>query len=253
LRLKLTLAYRGTAYHGWQSQGDHAAVPTVQDAVRLSLQRTVGHPVVLTGSSRTDTGVHAKGQTAHFDTIHENLPPDGLRRGLNSNLPGDIICRRAEKVADAFHSIADARLKQYRYHFWDDADRPIFAADRLFHRPRGLDAEAMAAAGQHLVGEHDFTSFVRPGHGRPSCVRTITAIQVKREGHRVTLAVTGGGFLWNQVRIIAGTLADVGGGRLKPDDLPDMLAAKDRTQGGPTAPAHGLFLQWIRFGDVETK
>ena len=246
MRIKLTLAYRGTAYHGWQAQGDDVGLPTVQDAVRRALVRVVGHPVTVVGASRTDAGVHAKGQIAHFDTHHEDAPPEGLRKGLNSRLPGDVVAVAAGRVADDFDAITDAVTKRYQYQFYDAADKPVFLGDLAFHRPRGLDHEAMDAAAARLVGTHDFTSFARPGHGRATTVRAITACRVSRRGPRVILGVEGTGFLWNQVRIIAGTLADAGANRLTPDDVTAALQAKNRRAAGPTAPAHGLFLQWIR-------
>ena len=248
-RLKLTIAYRGTAYHGWQQQGDadDDSLPTVQQVLRNALVQVVRHPVVVTGSSRTDAGVHAKGQVAHVDTDQSQIPLEGLRRAVNSRLPADVLVRSIEAVSDGFHAIGSTVSKRYQYLIWCAEDRPVFGADLMWHRWQPLDASSMCEAASRLVGTHDFTTFARPGHGRATTVRTVHACTVSRRGPRIVIGVEGSGFLWNMVRIIAGTLADVGRGRFAPEDVPAMLAARDRTMAGGTAPAHGLYLQWVRF------
>ena len=247
-RLKLVVAYRGTAYHGWQQQGgaDDDSLPTVQQVLRNALVRVVRHPVALVGSSRTDAGVHAKGQVAHFDTDQSQIPLEGLRRAVNSRLPADVLVRSIGPAAGGFHAIASTVSKRYQYAIWTAEDRPVFAGDLAWHRPRPLDVDLMGEAASRLVGEHDFTTFARPGHGRATAVRTVHACTVSRRGPRIVIGVEGSGFLWNMVRIIAGTLVDVGRGRFAPSDVPAMLAAKDRAAAGGTAPAHGLYLQWVR-------
>ena len=275
-RLKLVVAYRGTAYYGWQRQarpsaerdesagtGESAgdprpadlrgpdvkggdALPTVQQALRRALVGVVRHPVTVTGSSRTDSGVHAKGQVAHFDTTATQIPLEGLRRAVNSRLPSDVVVRAVEPVGDGFHAIRSTLAKRYQYRIHAGPDRAVFAADLAWHRWQPLDVPAMAEAASHLVGTHDFTSFARPGHGRASAVRTVDALTVHRRGDSLVIGVTGGGFLWNMVRIIVGTLVDVAEGRRSPDGIPDILAARDRKSAGGTAPAHGLYLQWVR-------
>ncbi|MEM6312555.1 MAG: tRNA pseudouridine(38-40) synthase TruA [Planctomycetota bacterium] len=244
MRLRLTLAYRGTHFHGWQEQVD--GLRTVQGEVRRALQLVLRHPVTLVGASRTDAGVHAEGQVAHFDTDMTQIPLEGMRKALNSKLPDDVLAREIAAVADDFDAIADATDKRYQYQIWTGADRPVFHHDTCFHRPGVADIDAMNAAAAHLVGTHDFASFAKPGHGREHTVRTITAADVSRDGERVVIGVEGTGFLWNQVRIIAGTLAEVGRGKVEPSAILEMLAARDRTAAGPTAPAHGLLLCWIR-------
>ena len=251
-RYKLTIAYRGTAYHGWQEQ-DRADLPaghlpTVQRLVRLAARDVVGHPVTLTGSSRTDAGVHAKGQVASFTTDQAQIPPEGLRRAMNSRLPADVLVRDLHAVRADFDPIGDTLEKRYQYHVHCAPDRPVFGADLTFHRRWDLDPAAMNRAAAHLIGGHDCASFAKPGHGRETTVRTITDCRVARRGRSVVIGVAGTGFLWNQVRIVAGTLIDVGRGATDPDAIPGILAARDRTAAGPTAPAHGLFLQWIRHG-----
>ena len=261
-RYKLTIAYRGTRYHGWQEQQGFANTwkgetgdgisgpPTVQECLRKALEAVVRHPVAVVGSSRTDAGVHAKGQVAHFDTPMLQIPPEGLRRATNSRLPDDILVRSIEAVPDSFDAISSTVEKRYQYVIWNALDRPPFFSEMVFHRFQPLNTKAMAQAALHLVGEHDFASFAKPGHGRATTIRTVHECAVHARGPRVVIGVRGSGFLWNMVRIIAGTLVEVGLGRFQPDDVAAMLAAKDRTAAGPTAIAQGLYLQWIRFKDV---
>ncbi len=249
-RYKLTLAYRGTRYHGWQRQvlpgGEE--LPTVQNALRLALQRTVGHPVNVLGSSRTDAGVHARGQVAMFDTKHTRFPPQSIVASVNAKLPDDIVATGIEPVSDAFDAIGSTREKAYRYTIHNGQCRDPFLADVEMFFPiyKPLDANAMRAAAGRLVGTHDFAGFCKPGHGRESTVRTITRCDATRDGERVFIDVAGTGFLWNQVRIIAGTLLRIGSGGRPAEWVDELLAARDRHVSGPTAPAHGLCLMWIR-------
>lgn len=250
-RYKLTLAYRGTAYHGWQRQvppgGDE--LPTVQNVLRLTLQRTLGHPLFVQGSSRTDSGVHALGQVAHFDTIRLQIPPEKILLAANAKLPDDIRIVSIEPVPETFDAIGSTREKAYRYLIHNALHKDIFRGDLALHMPKSLDVDAMTAAAAHLVGEHDFASFAKPGHGRESTVRTISSVTVSREGEQITCQFTGSGFLWHQVRIMAGTLIDIGLGRREAGSLPGVLEARDRQAAGPTAPAHGLCLLWISTQD----
>jgi tRNA pseudouridine38-40 synthase len=259
-RYKLVIAYRGTNYHGWQTQlvpptwrGDApdqlAGIPTVQQTLAEAITRVVNHPITLVGSSRTDAGVHAKGQIAHFDTIRLQIQKDKLRRAVNARLPDDIVIHSIEAVPNEFHAIRSTLRKRYQYAVWNASDRSAFAGDLAFFRWQQMDAERMAEAARHFEGEHDFTSFCRPGHGRATTVRTVYSCTVSRRGPLIVIGVEGSGFLWNQVRIMAGTLVEVGMGRFKPDDIVKMLAAKDRKTAGSTGPAHGLYLQWIQMGD----
>lgn len=256
-RYKLTIAYRGTRYHGWQKQpmlptwkgeapGEGEGIPTIQETLARALMRIVRHPLNLVGSSRTDSGVHAKGQIAHFDTDRTSILPVALMRGTNAQLPDDIVIRAIEPVPNTFDAITSTISKRYQYQIWNSEIRPVFFPDMAWHRWRKLDARAMRAAAAHFVGTHDFASFAKPGHDRENTVRTIHACEVSQRGERIVIGVEGSGFLWQMVRIIAGTLEDVGVGHRKAEDIPAMLGARDRTAAGPTAPPHGLFLQWIR-------
>ena len=261
-RYKLTIAYRGTRYHGWQAQPlqetytgavppPGQGVPTIQETLARTLAGVLGHPVKLSGSSRTDRGVHAKGQVAHIDTDKTQIPIEGLRRAVNHRLPADIIIRSIEPVVDAFDAVRSTSHKRYQYVIWNDTDRPVFFDDLAWHRWFDLDSDRMHAAARFFVGEHDYVSFAKPGHGRAHTVRTILDCSVSRRGPRIVIGVEGRGFLWNMVRIMVGTLVHVGLGKHPPEAIRDMLLARDRAAAGPTAPAHGLYLQWIRFKPLD--
>jgi tRNA pseudouridine38-40 synthase len=288
-RYKLTVAYRGTRYHGWQQQPalpsykgekqsefvpesepehepapDVAApgigpapgieldyIPTIQGELTKAVAAVVGHPVDLVGSSRTDAGVHAKGQVVHFDTDKVQIPREGLRRAINHRLPSDILVRAIEPVPPTFDAIASTRTKRYQFLIWSHPDRPLFFSDLAWHRWHYLDVPKIARAAAHFAGTHDFASFARPGHGRENTVRTVYACDVSFRSPKLVIGVEGGGFLWNMVRIMVGTLVQVGLDRIQPEQIPEILAARDRRAAGPTAPPHGLYLQWIK-SDVET-
>jgi len=256
-RYKLTIAYRGTRYHGWQAQpmmetytGDPPppgeGIPTVQETIRRVLAEVLHHPVSLVGSSRTDAGVHAKGQLAHFDTDQTQIPREGLRKAVNHQLPGDILIRGIDAVPHTFDAVHSTLRKRYQYFIWNSADRPVFFSDLAWHRWHRLDVNAMAAAAHHFVGRHDFASFARPGHGRDNTLRTIYACDVSARPPRIVIGIEGSGFLWNMVRIMIGTLVQVGLHRHEPREIVGMLAARDRQAAGPTAPPHGLYLQWVQ-------
>lgn len=262
-RYKLTIAYRGTAYHGWQFQhpsptyktplpDGETGIPTIQRELTRALQSVVRHPVNVVGSSRTDTGVHAKGQVVHFDTDRGQIPLEGLRRAANHALPSDILIRRIEPVDESFSAIRSTVAKRYQYLIHNAPDRDPFAADLMWHRWQAMDLDAMAATAQCFVGTHDFASFTKPGHGRATTIRTVLDCSVRRRAHRIVIGISGTGFLWNMVRIIVGTLVEVGLGRYGPQQVISMLSARDRQAAGPTAPAHGLYLQWIRFASPGT-
>jgi tRNA pseudouridine38-40 synthase len=256
-RYKLTIAYRGTKYHGWQQQSvnelytgptppEGQGIPTIQETLARAVESVVRHPVNLVGSSRTDAKVHAKGQLAHFDTDQIQIPVEGMRRAINHALPDDILVRKMEPVPDTFNAVTSTTRKRYQYAIWNAPDRPVFTPDLIWHRWQELDRDAMAAAATHFVGEHDFASFARTGHGRESTVRTVHACDLHHRGPRIVIGVEGSGFLWHMVRIMVGTLVEVGLGRYQPGEVAQMLAAKDRRAAGSTAPPHGLYLQWIQ-------
>lgn len=260
-RYKLTIAYRGTRYHGWQRQAwldsykgkrppEGEGIPTIQETVSRAIVSVVRHPINLVGSSRTDAAVHAKGQVAHFDTDQTQIPIAGLQRAINARLPEDIFIRRVEPVPLSFDAVFSTLSKRYQYLIWNAEDRPAFFPELVWHRWQHLDREAMRRAARFFVGEHDFASFAKPGHGRDNTVRLVHSCDVSWRDQRLVVAVEGSGFLWNMVRIMVGTLVEVGLGWHRPEAIAEMLAAKDRGAAGATAPPHGLYLQWIRTSET---
>lgn len=257
-RYKLTVAYDGTNFHGWQKQHPPGEEPlrTAQGVLEATIQHVVREEIHLLGASRTDSGVHAKGQVAAFST-DKAFPVERLARAVTSRLPDDIQVLDAKEVPDSFNPIGDCTAKGYRYRIAHGHDlpkrKPLF--DRCYTAwiAEPLDPVPMHEAAQHLVGEHDFASFTRLHHGRESTVRTVDECSVSAiSRHRLRINVSGNGFLYNMVRIIAGTLVEVGRGKFKPDDVPTILATRDRAAAGPTLPPEGLCLMWIRYGNEKS-
>lgn len=264
-RFKLTVAYDGTAFHGWQRQTTASGIPlrTVQGVLQESAREVLRQPDVdVVGASRTDAGVHALGQVAAFSAV-TTIPVEKLPAALTSRLPEDVQVRDASIVHDDFDPIRDAIAKSYRFTIahgsarrGEHAGRGPYQLPPLFDRHfvhftfHELDVDAMHRAAGALVGEHDFSSFAQIHHGRTSAIRTIFDCNVSAfTVDRIAIEVTGSGFLYNMVRIIAGTLVDVGLGRKQASDVPGILAARDRRAAGPTLPPQGLCLQWVRYPD----
>lgn len=242
--VKLTIAYDGSGYHGWQRQ--EPGIITVQEVLERAMVRVVNHPVKVRGSGRTDTGVHAAGYVANFFT-DTRIPSAQLHNALNARLPRDIRVRQAEDVPDDFDSILSTKSKMYRYSLFNDADFPPCAARYAYHFWRPCDVAPMQQAARLLVGEHDFVSFAATRHKRLTTVRTVLGCDVRREGQWIYFDVEGKGFLYRMVRIIVGTLLEVGRGYWPPERTAEILAACDRTVAGPTVPPNGLSLQWVRY------
>jgi tRNA pseudouridine38-40 synthase len=241
--LKLTVAYDGGAYAGWQIQPDK---PTVQGVFEATWQRLTQESLRVTAAGRTDAGVHALGQVVGLST-ETRLDNHELQRGLNALLPEDIRVLVLDNAADGFHATYDAIGKTYTYHIDNYAGCQLpFARCYEWHYPQPLDAMVMHEAGQVLVGRHDFSSFESAGSERPDSVRTIRKLSVTRGGNEkedhIWVTVTGDGFLYNMVRTIVGSLVEVGTGKRDAAWLADVLAARDRRRAGQTAPPHGLFL-----------
>lgn len=307
LRYKLTVAYDGTDFCGWQKQFPHAdSVPTapqmgdegsgderivhareenaegvvqmrredgmlgdaqdgrprvelrtVQSVLERAVQRVVREPVILTGASRTDSGVHAKGQVAAFTCADTGGREGGwplergtasLVRAINSRLPGDVLVKSAEVVQLEFEPIRGATRKAYSYRIWTGEERPLWNRRTVLHMWNELDDRAMDEAARVIEGEHDFAAFAAAGHGRLSTVRRVFSCRVRREREReVVIDIEGSGFLWNMVRIIGGTLVEVGRGKRTAAEVRAALESRDRARAGPTLPAGGLCLEWIRY------
>ncbi|HEY5315267.1 MAG TPA: tRNA pseudouridine(38-40) synthase TruA [Pirellulales bacterium] len=244
---KLTLAYDGTAYAGWQLQAGH---PTLQGALEAALADLTGNLVRVIGSGRTDSGVHALGQVVSF-TADTPLTPDALTRALNARLPDDIAVLTAEEAAPGFHAIHDAVAKRYRYVLHDGRVRDVFSQRYAWHLRTRVDADLMHQAAQHWLGRHDFKSFQSSGSRRITTERTVSDISVVRgwhgDGDLVVLEVEADGFLYNMVRAMVGTLVTIGRGKQPIDWAGEVLAAGNRKLAGMTAPAHGLFMLHVRY------
>ena len=242
-RILLTVAYDGTEYHGWQVQ---PGIRTVQGALEEACGVLFGNPVCCTGASRTDQGVHAFGQRASID-VQTSIPTEKIPLALNSLLPKDVAVRAAEEVSFSFHPRYDVKDKTYTYRIYQDTVRnPLVRNDSewIYHP---LDILFMREGAQYLVGEHDFQSFCAANTAVSSTVRRIFSLTVTEEKPYILITVRGNGFLYNMVRIIAGTLIDVGRGRIAPQKVEEILLSKDRTKAGPTAPPQGLTLVEIRY------
>ena len=246
-RIKLTVAYDGTNYYGWQKQPDAV---TVEEVVNRELTRLLQEPIEVIGASRTDSGVHALGNVAVFDT-DTRIPPEKISYALNARLPKDIVIQDSKEVPPDFHPRRTDCVKTYEYRILNT--RFPVPTMRLYahyvYKP--LDVEKMQAAAAFLVGEHDFASFCSTGSQVKETVRTIYRLDLKREGNMVSFQVEGNGFLYNMVRIIAGTLIEVGIGSYPPERVREMLEARDRIRCGPKAPACGLTLVGIRYPVLE--
>jgi tRNA pseudouridine38-40 synthase len=270
---KLTLAYDGTDYFGWQAQG-RSDRPTVQEMLEAAIAKVTGERAPLHASGRTDTGVHALGQVASFRSETE-LTPHVLQKALNAVLPEDIAVLELSEASDDFHPRYSAKRKHYRYLIYDGPVRDVFTRRYAWHYRKGrLDAEAMRRAAQPLLGTHDFTAFESSGAKRKTSVRTVFALELRRgrageggakgEGGRekgdfhfpqtasdpenwITFDIAADGFLYNMVRTILGTLVEVGRGA-QPETWPlEILHAADRRVAGPTAPPQGLFLVAVEY------
>ena len=293
-RYKLTLAYDGTDFHGWQKQEPPAsehpelvastpddiaegrvAMRTVQHVVERAVRTVVRERVNVKGASRTDSGVHAGGffptgepggQVAAFtsEPIADKgvgwpieRGTNGLVRALNGVLPRDVLCLKAEAVPLDFDPIGGAVAKEYTYRIVTGPMRPLWDRRFVFHTWYGMELGPMQRAAALITGEHDFAAFAQASHGRKTTVRTVFGCSVeqtntdgdKHDPPRFEIRVSGSGFLYNMVRIIAGTLMEVGRGKIAPEQIPAILESKDRKQAGPTLPPQGLRLEWIRYGE----
>ncbi|MFZ5591884.1 MAG: tRNA pseudouridine(38-40) synthase TruA [Bacillota bacterium] len=239
--VKLTLAYDGTNYHGFQEQRGSGLL-TIQEVLESTLQKFTGRRVIVYGAGRTDAGVHALGQVVNFDASHWPIPIPRIPLALNGALPGDIAIKEAEEVPENFHASFSAISKTYCYQIYNQRIPDPFYARYSYFEPRELSLSAMQEAAGYLLGQHDFAAFRAQGTPVKSTVRTIYHLAVERTGCLIRITIKGDGFLYNMVRIIAGTLLQVGLGKYPPQTMPGILASRQRSLAGPTLPPQGLFL-----------
>ena len=242
-RVKLTVAYDGTNYCGWQIQPNGV---TIEEKLNEALTNLFHEEIRVTGASRTDSGVHSLGNVCIFDT-DSRMPADRISYALNQRLPDDIVVIDSCEAPEGFHPRFSKSRKTYEYRILNRTfPDPTRRLDTYhFHYP--LDAGRMAEAAAFLEGEHDFRSFASVHMQSETSVRTIYRCSVEKAGDLITIRVTGNGFLYNMVRIIAGTLIKVGAGDIAPSEIPQILAACDRSAAGPTAPAHGLTMIGLEY------
>lgn len=243
MRVKLVVAYEGTNYCGWQVQPNGI---TIEEVLNQHLSRLLGEDIKVTGASRTDAGVHSMGNVAVFDT-NTRMPAEKISYALNQGLPEDIVVQDSCQVPEDFHPRFSKSVKTYEYRILNRKFRLPLERNTSYFYHYPLDVAKMQQAADYLVGEHDFTSFSSVHAQTNTFVRTIHSLDVDKNGDMISIRITGNGFLYNMVRIIAGTLIQVGAGMIEPSRMEEILAGKDRDLAGPTAPAHGLTMIGIAY------
>jgi len=241
--IKLTIEYEGTAYLGWQRQPQGM---TIQEALAESLRQITGETTQVTGASRTDAGVHARGQVANFRT-DSAIPAERFQSALNALLPLDIAIVAAEEVPEDFNARFSARSKLYHYTIWNQRVRPVLDRDSCWHVRWPVEMASLREASACLIGEHDFAAFQSANAQSETTVRIIERADWEMNAPRLTFAVEANGFLYNMVRALVGTLLDVGRGKMTPAEFRRVLESGQRSQAGRTAPARGLCLMRIRY------
>ncbi len=239
--LLLTISFLGTAYHGWQIQENAI---TVQEVLQNALKTVLGEQPEIKGCSRTDTGVHASKFCVSVKT-ESRIPCDRLPVALNVNLPKDIAVLSCVEVSSDFHARYDAKGKRYLYKILNTPLRDPFYEGRALHYTRPLDENQLDRACKNYIGTHDFLSFCSSGSSVEDTVRTVSDARVYRQGDLVVFSVSADGFLYNMVRIMVGTLLSVAENKILPEDIPDIIASRNRNNAGITAPPHGLYLDEV--------
>lgn len=241
--IKLTIEYDGKDFNGWQKQPNKL---NIQGEIERAIYNITKEEVDLIGSGRTDAGVHAFGQIANFKT-NSNISIEKMAIAINSQLKNSIVVKKAEEVDERFHSRYNAKRKTYRYVINNTEYGSAIYRNLEYHFPIKLNVEKMKEAAKYFEGEHDFKAFKSSGTSGKNSVRTIHKAEVKTDGERILIELTGNGFLYNMVRIISGTLLDVGLGKIEPSEIEDIINSKDRTRAGKTLPAHGLYLVKVNY------
>lgn len=240
-------AYRGTNYHGFQIQNNAV---TVQEVLQKGVSVVLNEKVSIIGCSRTDTGVHANQFCFNVHT-NSQINTRGFIRGVNGHLPDDISILSCEEVPENFHARFDCKGKEYIYKIHCSESKNPFASDLMLHYRRKLDLDVIRKASSYFVGTHDFSSFCADCTNVLTTIRTIYSLEIENYGDTVIVLVKGDGFLYNMIRIIVGTLIDVSEGRFLPDDIPEIITAKNRLRAGRTAMAHGLYLNRVFYNEKE--
>ena len=242
--IKITIEFDGTNYYGWQIQREE---PTVQQVLRNTISMVLDRKIVLHGSGRTDAGVHALGQVAHFKTESE-MDVETLRKAVNRLIPKDMVIKKAEEVEEEFNARFSAKSRTYWYLIWNSFDRSAFLQRYAWFVPAPLDITAIKEAASCLLGVHDFTSFQGTESENGHAVREMHSVHIKKtRDHLIIFSVTASAFVKHMMRNIVGTLADVGKGKISAEEFRTILMQKDRTLAGVTAPPHGLFLKSVNY------
>jgi tRNA pseudouridine38-40 synthase len=244
---KLIIAYKGTDYSGWQVQ---PCQRTVQGIVEETFKYMFKSEIKLSASGRTDAGVHALAQVANFRS-EVKIPPKKLVQALNTKLPGDIRIKDCNIMDEEFHSRYSAIGKTYLYYIYNSRINTPFWNDYSYMVPYRLDFDTMASAAEEFKGKHDFIGFMSTGSSVKNTVRIIYDIKLQKHNDMIVMEITGSGFLYNMVRIIAGTLIDIGRGKIPVEDIKEIIDSKDRNRGGHTAKANGLFLKRVYYNEEE--
>ena len=239
--IKLILEYDGTKYFGWQRQKDNI---TIQETLEEAISLLTNENIEVTGSSRTDSGVHARGYVANFKTT-SRIPGDKFREAINHKLPEDIVIIKSEEVEEDFHARYNAKGKTYSYGIIMREAPPAISKDYLYHVKRKLDVKKMGEACQYFIGKKDFIGFRSTGSSVQGTIRTIQNLYIEQTGDIIKIYVTGDGFLYNMVRIIVGTLIMVGNNKIEPEEIKSIIESKDRKRAGICVPAKGLTLEEV--------
>lgn len=241
--IKLTIEYHGKDFNGWQKQPNKL---NIQGEIERAIESITGETIELIGSGRTDAGVHALGQVANFKT-NSYIPIDKFAVAINSKLKKSIRIKKAKEVGERFHSRYCAHFKKYRYVINCSSAGTAIFRELEYQFPMKLDVTKMKNAAKYFEGEHDFAAFKASGTSNKNSVRKIFKAEVLEKEERIWIELTGSGFLYNMVRIIAGTLLDVGMGKIEPEEIPEIIKSKDRKRAGKTLPALGLYLVEVNY------
>lgn len=242
-RIKFLVAYDGTNYHGFAKQKN---AMTIQETIEQAIFELTKQHVDVEASGRTDTGVHAKGQCCIID-IETSIPVERLGKALNSKLPNDIVVRDVEEVSTDFHPRYAVKRKTYRYQILNSLQNDPFISKYAYFYPYSLDVEPMKEAAKYIVGTHDFSCFCSAGATTKTTVRTVYSLEINKIDDMIQVDICGNGFLYNMVRIIVGTLIEIGRGKIAPTEMKKIVESADRNLAGPTAPPIGLMMFDIKY------